>query len=286
MIVRNLMIVVVTLFLTASLTAANAVADDGDPPQRPSKKEIIEKFDTDGDGRLSQDERAAARKAFAERRGERGRRDGRVERGDGERRGGRMNRMRRGQGRERAGERPIRRPGRSFQQQRRFNTPGARRMDRFSPRGQRFQNQRRDLGRRHDSRLRDQHRRFPVDRFGREGQKLQGQGQRQRREQSQGRRLGNLQRQRPIDRRGPGLGSGRRNLREMILNRFDEDGDGRLSEQEKAELRRCFESRRSNQPGQGSIGRDGERPAPSKRARQNMRPDRDVPELPPVEDRK
>ena len=40
------------------------------PPDRPSRAEIIKKFDKDGDGKLSKDEQAALRKEFANRRGQ------------------------------------------------------------------------------------------------------------------------------------------------------------------------------------------------------------------------
>ena len=51
-----------------------AFAGDGEKkaekgPRGDVRKQVIEKFDADGDGKLNEKERAAAKKAFAERRG-------------------------------------------------------------------------------------------------------------------------------------------------------------------------------------------------------------------------
>lgn len=63
-----------SILLTTALLAAVAVAananPDGKKPHRPAgpPKAILEKFDTDGDGKLSDDEAKAARAAMQERR--------------------------------------------------------------------------------------------------------------------------------------------------------------------------------------------------------------------------
>ena len=68
------------------LVASGAAFAEENERQRPTKKQILEKFDTDGDGKLSESERKAAREAMKKKR---------EENGDGEgRRGGR----RRGRG--------------------------------------------------------------------------------------------------------------------------------------------------------------------------------------------
>ncbi len=46
--------------------------DGGPPPDRPSRAEIIKKFDKDGDGTLNDEERSAIREEFAKRRGQAG----------------------------------------------------------------------------------------------------------------------------------------------------------------------------------------------------------------------
>ena len=46
---------------------------DGGPPDRPSREELLKKFDKDGDGKLGKEEQAALRAEFAKNRGQGGR---------------------------------------------------------------------------------------------------------------------------------------------------------------------------------------------------------------------
>ncbi len=45
---------------------------DGGPPDRPSREEMLKKFDKDGDGKLNKEEQAALREEFAKNRGQGG----------------------------------------------------------------------------------------------------------------------------------------------------------------------------------------------------------------------
>ena len=54
-------------FLTIGLTANPEKKGKGDRPGRPSREEMMKKFDKDGDGKLSDDEKAEIRKAMANR---------------------------------------------------------------------------------------------------------------------------------------------------------------------------------------------------------------------------
>jgi Ca2+-binding EF-hand superfamily protein len=45
---------------------------DGAPPDRPSREELLKKFDQDGDGKLNKEEQAALREEFAKTRGQGG----------------------------------------------------------------------------------------------------------------------------------------------------------------------------------------------------------------------
>ena len=55
------------IFLTIGLVAKPEKKGKGDRPARPSKEEIIKKFDKDGDGKLSEEEKAEIRKSMANR---------------------------------------------------------------------------------------------------------------------------------------------------------------------------------------------------------------------------
>ena len=55
------------IFLTIGLVAKPEKKGKGDRPSRPSKEEIIKKFDKDGDGKLSEEEKAEIRKSMANR---------------------------------------------------------------------------------------------------------------------------------------------------------------------------------------------------------------------------
>lgn len=103
------------------LIASSVIADEEKPRERPprdgeARQQILERFDKDGDGKLSEDERHAARKARERdgrgrsetRRGDRPRRDGErrdeARRGEGRGRQARGGEARRGEGRGRGGE--------------------------------------------------------------------------------------------------------------------------------------------------------------------------------------
>ena len=55
------------ILLTIGLVAKPEKKGKGDRPSRPSKEEIIKKFDKDGDGKLSEEEKAEIRKSMANR---------------------------------------------------------------------------------------------------------------------------------------------------------------------------------------------------------------------------
>ena len=54
-------------FLTIGLTANPEKKGKGDRPGRPSREEMMKKFDKDGDGKLSEDEKAEIRKSLGNR---------------------------------------------------------------------------------------------------------------------------------------------------------------------------------------------------------------------------
>ena len=47
--------------------------EGGPPPNRPSREEMLKKFDKDGDGKLNKEEQAALREEFSKNRGQGGR---------------------------------------------------------------------------------------------------------------------------------------------------------------------------------------------------------------------
>ncbi len=84
--------ILIVAMLVVLFTSGAALAAPGEGA-RPTKEQILEKFDADGDGKLSETEREAARAARKERR---------AEKGDGEGR-----RRRRGRRRGRGGDRQF-----------------------------------------------------------------------------------------------------------------------------------------------------------------------------------
>ena len=68
---KKFLTIISVLMLAAGLSAKpeKGGKKGGGPEGRPSREEVMKKFDKDGDGKLSEEERAAARKSMGARRG-------------------------------------------------------------------------------------------------------------------------------------------------------------------------------------------------------------------------
>ena len=64
---KLLFTLITTICLTVGLFAKPEKGGKGDRPGRPSREEVMKKFDKDGDGKLRDDEKAEIRKAMANR---------------------------------------------------------------------------------------------------------------------------------------------------------------------------------------------------------------------------
>ena len=179
----------------------------GEERQRPSKEEILKRFDANGDGTLDETEKARLRAAVEARRSELGKRkkEGKVKGGRGEaRRQGeaRGGAERRAQGEARGGaKRDLPRGGRGDV------------IQRERPQGE---------GSRRGPRQGEAQRQRPGQR--------QGEGQRREQGPPMGQRQ-DLRQQR----------------RQELLQRFDANGDGQLNEQERQALKTAMEQRRAAQ---------------------------------------
>ena len=205
------------------------LAEDNERPGRPGsdRRELLKRFDKNGDGRLDEEERAAARRQ----RGKKGKgrfaevlkrfdKDGDGKLNDEERAQARRAREQGNPQRGGAGRRRPEQPRLNAQNiMRRFDKDGDQKLNReeLSALLQALRRQRADAGRQGGGR--------GGQKKGRGGQQ-KGRGDRKKGEPGR----------RPV-----------RVDREKLIERFDKDGDGRLNEQERAAAREALRQRRGKQ---------------------------------------